>query len=303
MTARRILAPIDFTSASRRALAYAVQMAQAEGAKLTILHVADMPQYVSPSLAVMVAEGTSPISIEALTRTQATSKMRATLIEAGIDRDQCEVEVTLGDPLTVILDQIPRYDLAVLGTHARHGLDHLFIGSVAEKVVRSARRPIVIVRSGIERAAEFPPKRILVPLDFSDGARHAFELAHDLAERHGATVSLVHVIEDFPEFEGPEQLVVVAAGEEPQSYVEHAQARVMEALRLFVTGRFEGTLPNLEVVIGSAHRELVAFAERSDADLVVMGTHGRTGIRRIGIGSVAERVVRTSTVPVMTARE
>ena len=300
----RILAPIDYTHASRRALKYALDMADREGAELTILHVCTLPNYVSPTLAVMIAGGQSSVTLEDLTKEQGEAGMKAFLAEADVPVARvAKVEVLMGDPVTVILDRLKEHDIGVVGTHGRTGLDHVFMGSVAERLVRNASKPIITVRSRTKRPAIFPPKRILVPVDFSDGARHALQIAQNMATTDDATVELIHVLDSFPAFEGTEALVIKVAGDDPKPYETHAREEAARSLQLFLTGSFEGVPPNLTVEVGNTDKVIIGHAVANDIDLIVMGTHGRSGWRRLGIGSVAERVLRTSEVPVLTVRE
>ncbi|MFB6219011.1 MAG: universal stress protein [Halobacteriaceae archaeon] len=131
---------------------------------------------------------------------------------------------------------------------------------------------------------------ILVPTDGSEGAARATEHAVELAATYGATVHALNVVEpaystDFNA--GELRASLEAAGEEA---VEAVADRAAEAGVEAVTA----------VVEGDPHREILSYAEAVDADLVVMGTHGRTGLDRYLLGSVAERVVRTADAPVLT---
>ncbi len=135
--------------------------------------------------------------------------------------------------------------------------------------------------------------RILVPTDGSDCARAAADHAITLAGDHGATVHALYVVHLRPSLEPNLEVVLdtlEAVGEEALADIAaQGEAAGVEV----VTATREG-LP---------HEEICDYAEREGMDLVVMGTHGRTGIERVVIGSTAERVVRRSTVPVLTVHE
>ncbi len=145
-------------------------------------------------------------------------------------------------------------------------------------------------------------KTILVPHDFSAGASKASALAHDLAKVHGATLVLLHVAE-LPPLVGPATAIVPDQGGAPISFETYAlsssQARLTELAAELGQG---GVTIHTEAVLGHPATEIVAVAERLGADVIVMGTHGRTGIARALLGSVAARVVRHSQVPVVTIR-
>ena len=138
--------------------------------------------------------------------------------------------------------------------------------------------------------------RILVPTDGSAGMARVVEHAVDLASVHGATIHGLFVV-NTATFAGlPTESTWDGLGEMLRSDAESA----LDALRETVTER---DVPVETCVIeGSPPREIVEYAERNGCDLVVMGTHGRGGIDRLLLGSVAEKVVRGSNVPVLTVR-
>lgn len=134
--------------------------------------------------------------------------------------------------------------------------------------------------------------RILVPTDGSQGTAHVAMQAFDLAEKYGATVHLLYVVDDF----GP----ILAL-----TSMTRAELRDRGDLALATLAELAGA-SQLEVVSeirdGDPAHEILAYADEIDADAIVMGTHGRSGIERRLIGSVAERVVRNADRPVMTIR-
>jgi nucleotide-binding universal stress UspA family protein len=143
--------------------------------------------------------------------------------------------------------------------------------------------------------------RILVPTDFSTGAENAAVTAVALAAAVGGRVDLVHwynlpalMTPDGSTF-GPTAAQLVEAGERADA----ALAEALQALRARVGGRvrIEGATR-----IGTAADEILRIAEKGHYDLIVMGTHGRTGLRRLMLGSVAEQVLRRASIPVLTVR-
>jgi nucleotide-binding universal stress UspA family protein len=141
-------------------------------------------------------------------------------------------------------------------------------------------------------SARFEIRRILVATDFGPVAHRALEVALDLAVVHGASVLLVHGFE-VPDF-GPEGSRGYAA-----QMRERASER-LEALAREVSHRAEGVTVRTEARQGTAWEQIASAAQASGADLVVVGTHGRRGVQRALLGSVAEKVVRTCPVPVLT---
>lgn len=145
-------------------------------------------------------------------------------------------------------------------------------------------------------------RTILVPYDFSAGADQAAAIAVEEARLHGARVLLLHVVELTPHF-GPETtLILPEGGHTPIGIHHYARTRASTDLHAVAAQLPAGIVVTAAVREGAPAEEIVAFAREQAADVIVMGTHGRTGLRHLLAGSVAERVVRTSPVPVMTTR-
>ncbi|MFB6105922.1 MAG: universal stress protein [Halobacteriaceae archaeon] len=137
-------------------------------------------------------------------------------------------------------------------------------------------------------------ERILVPTDGSDAMDPVVEYAVDLALESGAALHVVSVVDAVAaDMEAPVDLVDGAFERQARDAVDAVRDRAVERGVVDVS---------TTVARGRAHEEIVACAADRDVDLVVMGTHGRTGLNRYLLGSVAERVVRTAPVPVLTVR-
>ncbi|HUL59413.1 MAG TPA: universal stress protein [Anaeromyxobacteraceae bacterium] len=141
-------------------------------------------------------------------------------------------------------------------------------------------------------------KRICCPIDFSDTARVAMDTACDLAKRLGARLVLLHAY-PIPGYTFPDGSVVAS----PKMMDELAAqaARHLDEWKREAEGR---GCAGVEVAraVGEPAAEIVAFAKANAIDLVVMGTHGRTGLEHALMGSIAERVVRRASCPVLTVR-
>lgn len=139
-------------------------------------------------------------------------------------------------------------------------------------------------------------RRILVPVDFSDAASAVLQYAMDIARDRGAEITLLHV-------------VGVAVAPFDPAYGVAADPRVLldlqrgaEVALADMAAKFEGARVHTRILTGSPSREIVRLAKEMKADLVVIGTHGRTGLRHVFLGSVAENVVRLAPCPVLTLR-
>jgi nucleotide-binding universal stress UspA family protein len=138
--------------------------------------------------------------------------------------------------------------------------------------------------------------RILVPTDGSTETRRAVEHAIDLANEHDATVHVLYVLNTA----SYASVSVDASWEGVSDMLREEGEAAVEAVADLA--RAEGVAVETSLYSGSPSREIVRYAEDEECDLIVMGTHGRGGIDRLLLGSVAERVVRSSSVPVLTVR-
>ncbi|WP_266077330.1 universal stress protein [Haladaptatus caseinilyticus] len=138
--------------------------------------------------------------------------------------------------------------------------------------------------------------RILVPTDGSAETKRVVEHAAELAEAHGAELHAVYVINSATFASLPME----TSWEGISDMLEEEGEAALEAVRR-VAEHFDVSLTT-HLAEGPPNKEIVRYAEREGFDLIVMGTHGRGGIDRLLLGSVAERVVRASTIPVLTVR-
>lgn len=297
---RRILYPTDFSECSRRALPYAASLARRHDAELHVLHVlvlhasdpASLDQYFP--LAEEVIDDWARRAEEALE--SETSEELGSDVEV---RQELARGISASPPVLEYTEEHD-VDLVVMGTHGRRGFRHLMVGSVTEEVMRLAPCPVLTVRAGEERAEEARGtfRRILVPVDFSEDADLALDHAAELAESYGATLHLVYTVEQvtYPDFYYP-----VAATREQmvQKIRENAREKLSDRLDALEA---RGLDAEFTVTVGRPVEEIVRVADDEDVDLVAMGSHGRTGFRRMLLGSVAEGVVRRIGCPVLVVK-
>jgi len=146
-------------------------------------------------------------------------------------------------------------------------------------------------------------RRILYPTDGSEGAREAFEHALYLADRHDATLHVLNVVSDarWSMFDEEGGAVTSVDVEAIQESLEERGSTVVSETAEEATDRDVDCVTDV-VTGGPPHRSILDYVEDNDVDLVVMGTHGRRGFDRLLMGSVAEKVVRASPVPVLTVK-
>ena len=142
-----------------------------------------------------------------------------------------------------------------------------------------------------------PFRQIVVPIDFDVSSEEVTHAALDLADKYGGKITVVHV------YPLPEQVYGVYAAFGGADFVGSIRVAAEKALEEAVTP-LRHRMPALTAVVraGDAWQEIIAVATEIGADLIVMGTHGRRGVARVFLGSVAEKVVRRSPVPVLTIR-
>ncbi len=138
-------------------------------------------------------------------------------------------------------------------------------------------------------------KTILVPTDFSPHSEKSLDYAVLTAKKFRAKILLFHVIEPFP-YTTPDAFMVVDNSEAMRSIADALIKNLSKGLRA------KGITVITSLVVGNPAREIVLKTEQAKIDLIVMGTHGRTGVEHVLLGSVAEKVVRLSRCPVMTIR-
>ena len=291
MAFQKILCATDFSEGSRQAMRVAIRLANEAGAELVLVHAWSVPpvayagEYVFwPDVMQEIAEG-SRAALDAETR-EATAlgakRLRSELL-AGTPRHE----------IVRVLEDDPAFDLVVMGTHGRTGLARVLLGSVAERIVRHAPCSVLVVRPDGEVA---PFTRVLCPIDFSESSRYAAELAAGLPPPGSAEVTLLHVI-DPPLVHDRRQRTADFLRELDTRTTEHLDAWVAQ-----LAGKAAAPVKKLSRV-GRPGAEILQVLDEDPAfDLVVMGSHGRTGIERVFLCSVAEKIVRHARCPVLVAR-
>jgi len=214
-------------------------------------------------------------------------------------------EVTSGAPVECIIDAAANEPeaLIAMATHGYSGLRRWTLGSVADKVVQNATTPVFLVRTAEPTpASRWSVKRILVPLDGSALAEKALPLATDLARRAQAElVVLQAVIPLAAEAPGlsPFARLLPPSVAFPDVLREQAHERLATTINRF--GAHEALITPV-VVFGSPAEQIVDEAVQHHVDLIVMATHGYSGLRRLALGSVADKVLHSTTTPLLLVR-
>lgn len=206
-------------------------------------------------------------------------------------------DVCDGTPVDVIVDAARRPDAWItMATHGRSGVRRWALGSVADAVVQLSHAPVLLVRAGDASIHEWAVKRVLVPLDGSMHACQALPLAYDVAARTGAEVQLLEVLNPLPEAE-------VVWDTLPRGFDARRRADAEAELNALAgEGRAQGLHVTATVTAGYPAEEIIHAAARRNVDLIVMATHGRSGIRRLVLGSVADKVLHALPTPLLLVR-
>jgi len=293
----RILVAVDGSEISRLALGEAVKLAGMLNAKLCIAHGID----AVTANAYKSADRDQFLATHIETGRAILQKAAAVAQDAGIQWEERLLEIdTIGRsrlPEAIVRDaEAWAADLILVGTHGRRGVSHLLLGSVAEGIVHIAPKPVLVVPNKAVSGTAGPEKsyeNLLVAVDGTETSEPALQEAIRFAQLLKLTLRVVHVV-------NASEQDAAAAGAHPrraEDILGAAQAKAREAGISAETRTLE------------ASRQASAIAEAVTADattwpaqLIVLGTHGRRGLDRLRLGSVAEAILRLAPAPVLLFR-
>ena len=289
-----IVAATDFSEPADVGLAWAAQAARTHGARLLVVHAVAPPMPVADFAA-------PPLAVDRELREAAGKRLDEVVAGGAMAGVDAEAVLRDGTPAQAVLDVAEEAGaaLVVVGTRGLTGFRHLLLGSTAERIVQRAVAPVLSVHPGDPRP-ERPAGTILVPTDFSEDARAALDAAIDCLGLGGdpARVILLHVYHVPAEYRsyGPSSTFARFTEEVAESF----RARLEE---LAGPLRAEGREVEVHCVQGIPPEVIVREAAERGADLIAMGTHGRSGVAHWVLGSTAERVVQHAKCPVLTVRK
>jgi nucleotide-binding universal stress UspA family protein len=290
---RQIVVPIDFSEPSRAAARRALGLAQAFDTALHLVHSLQYPDIGS------YWEFNLPPKAWETTREQARTallELENELAEAGVSVSSQLAET---DPVSAIEAAVDQHqsNLIVMGTHGHSGFKHAILGSVAERTMRAVNCPTLAVKES-EADARRPLQRILYATDFSIHSKRAALLTSGLAQKLGASVDVLHVLMLPSSAVGP--YGIPPSDEVVEQLRENARALLDEVTLLFTNSDLS---VESHLHQGLPSEVLAREAEGLDADLIVMGTRGNTGLKHVFLGSVTERTLRTAPCSVMTTKD
>jgi nucleotide-binding universal stress UspA family protein len=300
---KQILCPVDFSDFSRHAFDRAVGVARCYEGRIAVLHV--FPVFSAMPVVPYGPEGPGSFGLQGADRDHALKELARFLA----------LEEPIGTPIEYHVAEAPLVhkeiaaqasrlsaDLIVLGTHGRSGFERLMLGSIAEKVVRTSRVPVMTVPPHVPDAVPLgrdPFRRILFATDFSEGSEAALRYAASLAQHAAAPLTVVHVVEPIPVGHDP----VAGSAFDVVAYHAALEREAAERLRHLVPDAIRLGCDTDDVVArGKPYVEILRVAAERQIDLIVLGVHGRNALDRLVFGSTAEHVVRRATCPVLTVR-
>jgi nucleotide-binding universal stress UspA family protein len=289
----KVLVAVDFGDSSLEALRQGRALAHALGAEFATCHV--LPG--GGEMSGLFPERSLGLSNELTLDDEAA---RRALVEHARDRlglELSHVFIERGSAYAEIVRRAESWgaDYIAVGSHGRTGLSRVVLGSVAERVVNHAHCSVLVARTVRK------PGVVLVATDLSDASLPALVEGAAAAQRSGARLVVASAIEWSNSFGASASALIGAAPALPPPDV---QAEVRDALRATLEQALVrvGAQGEARVLEGSAASEIVRTADELEAELVVVGARGRTGLLRLALGSVAERVLRSSSSSVLTVR-
>jgi nucleotide-binding universal stress UspA family protein len=295
MKADVILCPVDFSDASRHATRYATAIAGATGARVLGIHVHQ------PALALVpaVIGRDDPVAEPRPRISPDVSRRLADEFEA-LEDGSLTTEVAAGVPADAIAERAltAGADLVVIGTRGAGGLQHLLLGSVTEDVIRRSAVPVLAVPPRAAMAPRLPFARVLFATDFSAASLAAMDAAVRLLASSKPRATVLHVVDDPSEYD-----LFVARPYDVHHHAESLERHLSDSLAQLTRERFDGMgTPVLRLAHGAAARQILAVASDIDADLIVMGVHGRNALDLAIFGSTTNDVVRQAPCPVLTGK-
>ncbi len=274
----KILVPTDFSELSEKALEIANKFAKLMDGTVTPFHshipISELDEPYALGMSSQVYQDFDQIE-------KSLSDRLSQLAEEKVDKNRLQKPIIMmGNPAQSIIDSSEDFDYIVMSTHGRTGFSRFLLGSVAEKVLRLAHTPVLIVEDESD-VDDF--KKILVTTDFSDNAASAYPYAKEVAQKAGAELDLVHVI-SFDQFDEEEE------GSISLSTIREKRIKVLE--KEYFHSLKDKVNSMVIVSQDSPHEAIYNHVKENDYNLIVMATVGRTGINYMMMGSTTANLVR-----------
>lgn len=276
----KILAATDFSTRSQRALRRAGLLARNVAAELTLVHVVDDDQ---------------PSAIVGLESREAQRYLAVQIASiAELKGLQCDSAVVTGNPFNGILNaaEARAVDLIVMGAHRKQLLRDVFVGTTIERVIRTGPFPVLMVNAEVEHSY----KKVMAAVDMSEPSARAISTAKEAGLIGDASLSLVH---GFDAFAKGKMSNAGIGKDELARYVATERLQVGRELVAFLEANDFGVDNwSLSIREGGPVEAIMEAINEVAPDLLVIGTHGRSGVLKVLLGSVTESVLRSVDVDV-----
>jgi len=292
-----ILVPLDGSELAEAALPYAEELSARLGSNIVLIYACEPSDEKHHRMHELYLQK----MLEATRR-----GLKKHLPDDAKEGPQVTSALVTGNAAEQIVDYAEKENsgLIVMATHGRSGIKRWVLGSTAAKVARATKKPLVLVRAGVARTrarTEVLLGKMLLPLDGSKQSELAVSHAEELAAQLKAEVVLLHVVAPtYFAYSIPGETIEMPFTPEDMERFrdksEHYLETVAEAMRK------RGVAASTEVAIGTAADEIIRLSDEMPVDLVVMSTHGRSGISRWAFGSVADKVIHAANAPVLLIR-
>ena len=273
----KILVPIDFSDRSKKALEVAQKFAVLMDGKVTPyyshLPISELDEPYALGMSTKMYQKFDDLEKTLMDRVLSISKK---LIEENY---LAEPIVQMGNAAQGIIDASEEFDCVIMSSHGRTGFSRFLLGSVSEKVLRLANKPVMIVENDSD-VDDF--QKLLVTTDFSENSAGAFPIAIDIAKKTGATIDLIHIL-SFDQFDD----------EEKDLSLKKIREERLKILRKEYFHEISDQV-NARVIVSqdSPHEAIYNHVNNNEYNLIVMATVGRTGINYLMMGSTTANVVR-----------
>lgn len=288
----RFLVPVDFTEITNPLLRIVKVLGQVHSAEVHLLHV------ISPVLYLPYPEsfGISTVDLQLLAELQERKKEEAkerlkALVEF-LKPLRVEVLVEVGDPAEAVLEKEKDFDLVFMGSHKKGLVERIIVGSTTDKVVKYSRKPVFVLKGKEPESI----KRVLVAYDFSEHARKALEFAVKLFAPFSPHIVLLHVEEtiELPVVEGIRDVLSEKYKEEKIKHIRDIEGWLRDS-------GFEASSYVLED--RSPADGIRSFLkENPGIDMVVLGSRGLSGLKRVLLGSTSSELLRSLDIPLLIHR-
>jgi nucleotide-binding universal stress UspA family protein len=295
LSIRNILVPTDFSKMSIQVIEPAKWLAERLAAALQLVHVYESGY---PAGLVVRSLPFSLTSYEREAKERVGGELKALAHKYGVPAARCHVlsGTAAFNEICGLAGEI-RTDLIVMPTHGRTGLEHMFLGSTAERTVRHSPCPVFVMRQRHDGVSEKKAgyKKILVPVDFSGCSREGLQYAIRFAGRFGAKLVVLNVV-SLPYSYSSELYGV----DQPPLPAGEARKGAMRRMQKFLQNiELGGVKLQTAITMGSPVPEICSFAAKKDVNLIITSTHGLSGLKHVSTGSIAEQVVRHASCPVL----